>query len=111
MKMSTIDRRTGGDRRTAQRYSVSINVEWETSAGRKPGTVNDISQEGCFVLSSGEVEDGTLVLLFFPLSDGLRVQFICEVTNHTYEIGFGVRFTELSAAQKSYLSNLIDLQK
>ena len=110
--MSTIDRRTGGDRRTAPRYSVSINVEWEAAGGgRKKGTVNDISREGCFVLCSGEVEDGDQVLIFFPLSDGMKVQFTCEVVNHTYEIGFGVRFNELSAGQKDFLSKLIDSLK
>jgi hypothetical protein len=105
--MSTIDRRTGGERRTAPRYSVNIYVEWEAGGGRKKGTVNDISREGCFVLCSGEVEDGEKVFIFFPLSDGMKVQFTCEVVNHTYEIGFGVRFTELSAAQKDFLSKLI----
>jgi hypothetical protein len=109
--MSTIDRRTGGDRRTEARYSVNINVEWETSTGRKKGIVNDISREGCFVLCSGEVEDGERVLVFFPLSDGMKVQFTSEVVNHTYEIGFGVRFTELSAAQKDFLTKLIDSLK
>ena len=109
--MSTIDRRTGSERRTAPRYSVNINVEWESGAGRKKGTVNDISREGCFILCSGEVEDGEKVLVFFPLSDGMKVQFSCEVVNHTYEIGFGVAFTELSAAQKDFLSKLIDSLK
>lgn len=109
--MSTIDRRTGGDRRAAPRYSVNIAVEWEAAVGRKKGTVNDISSEGCFVLCSGEVEDGERVLIFFPLSDGIKVQFTGEVTNHTYEIGFGVHFIELSAAQKDFLSKLIDSMK
>lgn len=109
--MSTIDRRTGGDRRIEPRFSVNISVEWETAAGRKKGTVNDISREGCFVLCSGEVEDGERVLLFFPLSDGMKVQFTSEVVNHTFEIGFGVRFSELSAAQKDFLSKLIDSLK
>jgi hypothetical protein len=109
--MSTIDRRTGGDRRTAPRYNVNISVDWEASTGRKKGTVNDISREGCFVLCSGEVEDGERVLLFFPLTDGIKVQINCEVVNHIYEIGFGVRFVELSAAQKDFLSKLIDSLK
>jgi hypothetical protein len=109
--MSTIDRRTGSERRTATRYSVQINVEWEAAAGRKKGIVNDISREGCFVLCSGEVEDGERILIFFPLSDGIKVQFTSEVVNHTYEIGFGVRFTDLSAAQKDFLSKLIDSLK
>ncbi len=106
-----IDRRTGSDRRTESRYSVHINVEWEASGGRKQGTVNDISREGCFVLCSGEVEDGERVLIFFPLSDGMKVQFTSEVVNHTFEIGFGVRFTDLSAAQKGFLTKLIDSLK
>ncbi|HEY0460569.1 MAG TPA: PilZ domain-containing protein [Pyrinomonadaceae bacterium] len=109
--MSTIDRRTGGDRRTAPRFNVNINVEWEASVGRKKGVVNDISHEGCFVLSSGEVEDGERVLLFFPLTDGIKVLFTSEVVNHIYEIGFGVRFLELSGAQKEFLTKLIDSLK
>jgi hypothetical protein len=111
MKMSTIDRRTGGERRSEPRYSVNINIEWAASVGRKKGTINDISREGCFVLCSGEVEDGERVLIFFPLSDGIKVQFTCEVVNHIYEIGFGVRFIEISAAQKGFLTKLIDALK
>lgn len=109
--MSTIDRRTGGERRTEPRYSVNIPVEWEARAGRKRGTVNDISREGCFVLCSGEVEDGERALVFFPLSDGIKVQFTGEIVNHIYEIGFGFRFTELSAAQRGFLTKLINSLK
>jgi hypothetical protein len=101
----------GGERRTNPRYSVNVVVEWETSLGRKKGTINDISDEGCFVLCSGEVEDGESVKIFFPLSDGMKVQFLGEIVNHIYEIGFGVQFTELGAAQKDFLSNFIDSLK
>jgi PilZ domain len=109
--MSTIDRRAGGDRRTSARYTVNIAVEWEANVGRKFGTINDISREGCFVLCSGEVEDGERVLIFIPLSDGIKVQFTGEVVNHIYDIGFGVRFMELSVAQKGFLTKLIDSLK
>jgi hypothetical protein len=106
--MSTIDRRSGGDRRLEPRYSVNLEIEWEAAVGRKKGTINDISQEGCFVLCSGEVEDGERVLLFFPLTDGIKVQFTGEVINHTFDIGFGVQFTEMSAAQRKLLTKLIE---
>ena len=109
--MSTIDRRTGSERRTAPRYSVNIDVEWEAALGRKKGTINDISHEGCFVLCSGEVEDNEIVKVFFPLSDGIKVEFLGEIVNHIYEIGFGVRFFELGVAQKSFLSKFIDSLK
>jgi PilZ domain len=109
--MSTIDRRTGGERRIVPRYSINLEIEWEAGNGRKKGTINDISREGCFVLCSGEVEDGEKVKIFFPLSDGMKVQFLSEVVNHIYEIGFGVRFIELGIAQKSFLSKFIDSLK
>jgi hypothetical protein len=109
--MSTIDRRTGTERRTEPRYSVNIDIEWEAGGGRKKGTINDISREGCFVLCSGEVEDGDKIRLFFPLSDGMKVQFLGEVANHIYEIGFAIKFIELGIAQKSFLSRFIDSLK
>ncbi len=109
--MSTIDRRTSGERRTEPRYSINIDIEWESNAGRKKGTINDISREGCFVLCSGEVEDGDKVRIFFPLSDGMKVQFHGEVVNHIYELGFGVKFVEMGIAQKSFLARFIDSLK
>jgi hypothetical protein len=106
-----MDRRTGSERRTAARYSVNIEVEWEANVGRKNGIINDISREGCFVLCSGEVEDGEKVKIFFPLSDGMKVQFLSAVVNHIYDIGFGVRFVELGVAQKTFLSKFIESLK
>lgn len=104
----TNDRRSGKDRRAVERAGVTIDVEWEGLIGRKPGTIGDISAQGCFVLCSGEVEDGENVRIFLPLSDGMRVQFWGEVANHVLEIGFAVRFIELSDAQKDFLEKFTD---
>ncbi len=56
-----------------ERRSVSIDVEWEDLISRKPETIGDISAQGCFVLCSGEVEDGENVKILLPLSDGMKV--------------------------------------
>ncbi|MGI9054861.1 MAG: PilZ domain-containing protein, partial [Pyrinomonadaceae bacterium] len=53
--MDISDRRSGSERRTNKRFSVNIDVEWEGSVGRQPGTISDVSTTGCFVLCSGEV--------------------------------------------------------
>ncbi|MEZ5425314.1 MAG: PilZ domain-containing protein [Pyrinomonadaceae bacterium] len=103
-----LDRRSGDDRRQGNRFSVKIDVEWEGMVGRKNGTISDISVNGCFVLCSGEVDDGENVKIFFPLSGGMKVQFWGEVVNHFLEIGFAVRFIELSAAQKDFLEKFVD---
>ena len=106
--MPTQDRRSGGERRNNRRFSVNIDVEWEGLVGRKSGTISDISVQGCFVLSSGDVEDGENVKIFFPLTDGRTIQFWGEVANHVLEIGFAMRFIELNDAQKDFLEKFTD---
>jgi len=101
------DRRSGDDRRGTNRYPVDVTIEWEAAAGRQSGNMSDLSFDGCFVLGSGDVEDGDNVKLFIPLGDGMKVQFDGRVANHVIEIGFGVKFTPLSQAQKEVLTKLV----
>ena len=101
------DRRSGKERRVIKRLVVNIKVEWEGANGRQQGAINDINRQGCFLLCSGEVEDGDYVKIFLPLGDKMKVQFWGEVVNHIYEIGFAVRFIELSDAQKELLERLV----
>lgn len=101
------DRRSGKERRVIKRLVVNIKVEWEGANGRQQGTINDLSRQGCFILCSGEVEDGEYVKVLLPLADKMKVQFWGEVVNHIYEIGFAVRFIELSDAQKEFLERLV----
>ena len=102
------DRRSGGDRRSIERFKTNIEIEWEASTGRKNGTISDLSVVGCFVLCSGEVEDGERVKIFFPLTDGRKIPLPGEVANHIYEIGFAMRFIDLTEAQKDFLEVYVD---
>ncbi len=104
----TQDRRTGKDRRVVERIQINIDIEWEGLVGRKSGTISDISPHGCFVLCSGEVEDGETVKIFFPLTDGRKIQLWGEVANHVFEIGFAVKFIELTDAQAEFLEVFVD---
>lgn len=85
------------------RYPVEIDIEWQGTGGRAPGTMSDVSLDGCFVLSSGDVNDGEQVKVFIPLADGMKVEFTGRVANHVYEIGFGIKFDQLSLAQRDLL--------
>ena len=109
--MAMVERRSGRDRRNIERFAVNIEIEWEGLAGRLTGTIADISRQGCFVLSGGEVEDGENIKIFLPLSDGMKVQFWGEVSNHTIEIGFAVRFIELTEVQRDFLEKFVDTLK
>jgi hypothetical protein len=105
--MSNYDRRSGSERRATNRYPVEVDIEWQSSGERQKGTLSDVSFDGCFILGSGEVEDGENVLVFIPLADGMKVQFAGSVANHVFEIGFGVKFDQLSAAQREVLVGLV----
>lgn len=106
--MGIRDRRSGRERRDGKRHSVNIEIEWEGLIGRKSGIISDLSREGCFVLCSGDVEDGESIKIFLPLGDGMKVQFWSEVVNHVFEIGFAVRFVEMSEAQNDFLDKFLD---
>jgi hypothetical protein len=101
------DRRSGNERRSSNRFPVEVDIEWESGGIRLSGTINDVSLDGCFVLGPGEVNDGEAVKLFVPLADGMKVQFDGTVANSVFEIGFGVRFATLNAAQRDVLMQLV----
>jgi hypothetical protein len=106
--MTISERRAGSNRRAVERFNVNIEIEWEGLVGKKAGTISDISTTGCFVLCSGEVEDGENVKIFFPLTNGRTIQFWGEVVNHFIEIGFAIKFIELSEAQQEFLEVFVD---
>ena len=77
--------------------------------GCRKGTLSDISEEGCFVLSEVDVSDGELVKIYIPLTDGMKIEFLGQVANFVYEIGFAVHFISLSEAQKEFITNFVEL--
>ena len=107
MKKETPDRRRSTDRRSSRRYTVTIDMEWEYLGDRHPGTISDLSEGGCFVLTGVEVQDGDEVGLLLPIGDGMKVQYIGTITNHVHEIGFAASFTRVSEAQRNVLRSYL----
>ena len=101
------DRRSGTERRGTNRFPVELDIEWQGTGERSPGTLSDVSLDGCFVLGSGDVTDGEHIKIFVPLVDGMKVQFDGKVANHVFEIGFGINFEPLSEAQRELLVGLV----
>ena len=110
--MREIDRRTtADDRRSQKRYQINLDVEWENHNRRRAGTLSDISEGGCFVLTDVDVSDGEFVKVFIPLSDGMKVEFMGQVANFVSEIGFAVNFLSLSDAQKEFIHSFVEVYK
>lgn len=106
-KREAPDRRRSSDRRSSRRYAVLIDIEWERNEERHPGTISDLSDGGCFVLTGVEVEDGEAVSLYIPIGDSMKAQYKGEITNHVTEIGFAVKFSRISEAQRSVLTSYL----
>ena len=105
--MVVIDRRKGSDRRKHRRHAVRIDVDWENPMGRRTARISDVSIDGCFVLSSGDIDDGQIVKVFFPLSNGKKALFWGKIVNHVFDVGFGLRFVAVTDVQQVLLKKLL----
>ncbi|MEP7076933.1 MAG: PilZ domain-containing protein [Acidobacteriota bacterium] len=105
--MTVIDRRIGKDRRRYARHTVRIDVDWESPGAKRTARISDVSLAGCFLLSAGEVDDGQIVKVFFPLNNGNRALFWGKIVNHVFEVGFAVRFVGLTDVQDSLLRRMV----
>jgi len=96
------------DRRSAPRVRVNLPARWEGALSRETATVTDISRNGCFVLTGGNVEVKELVSLEIQLTDTQAVHFWAEVVDAASEIGFALRFNSSSPEDESTLATFLD---
>jgi hypothetical protein len=82
----------GEERRKDVRYRVNLRVRWEGRRAGRDGTVTDISNAGCFVLTDDLVMAGDLVKIELLLPAGI-ITCWGHVIYTAEEIGFGVRFS------------------
>lgn len=99
------DRRSGNERRLTPRHALSVDIEWEMNGIRRHGTLGDLSARGCFVLTSGMVTNGEVIVILLPLPDGKVMPIKAEILNSVFDIGFGVRFARLTPEQEDVVKN------
>ena len=96
------------DRRSAPRARVKLPARWEGVLSREKATVTDISRNGCFVLTGGNVEMKELVFLEIQLTEQQLVNFWGEVVNEASEIGFAVKFNSSSPEDEAALAKFLE---
>ncbi|MDM7924044.1 MAG: PilZ domain-containing protein [Pyrinomonadaceae bacterium] len=107
--MGGTDRRSGIDRRKTRRARVNTPIEWESHSGKRTGTVSDLSRDGCFVLTSGDVSAGERIFINFPLTDGGKARLPAEIGETVFDIGFAAKFVGLTVAQNEFLERFVEL--
>ncbi len=96
------------DKRGAKRVEVSLDARWEGVLAQCAGTIVDLSQSGCFILTSDLAAHDELIRLEVELPTGRSVHLWGEIVYKISEMGFGVRFTGVSDADRAVLELLID---
>lgn len=96
------------DRRQAPRVKVNLPARWEGVLAQREATVTNLSVNGCFVLTGGNVEQKELVRLEINLPDGEPIYVWSEVVDPAEEIGFAVRFTSTSDEEHARLEEYIN---
>jgi len=96
------------ERRSAPRVRVKLPARWEGVLSRGDATVTDLSRNGCFVLTGGEVEIKELVSLEIQLTDQQAVHFWAAVVNLAVEIGFALKFNSSSPEDEAALAKYLE---
>ena len=96
------------ERRKAPRARVKLAARWEGAMSRESGTVTDLSRNGCFVLTGGEVESKELVWLEIQLNDSETVNFWAEVVDAASDIGFALKFNSSSPEDEAALAKFLE---
>jgi hypothetical protein len=90
------------------RVRFPLEMRWEGLSGRHTSRIYDISLSGCYVETLGEVQTGERVRFGVQSPTGRWLTFEGEVAHHQPNMGFGLRFVNLSETQRDVLTRLID---
>jgi len=96
------------DRRSAPRARVKLQARWEGVLSRENATITDLSRNGCFVLTGGNVDVKELVWLEIQLTEQQKVNFWAEVVNQASEIGFALKFNSSSPEDEAALAKFLE---
>ena len=96
------------DRRAAPRVRVNLRARWEGALCKDIGFISDLSRNGCFLLTGGQVQIKELIWLEIALPGAEPIHFWAEVVDTAYEIGFAVRFNSGDGDDHARLAHFIE---
>lgn len=96
------------ERRKHKRVPLLLDVVWEGGAGSYEVRTSDVGMGGCFIDSHGQVRVGEASYFKLRLPGGRWVEFRGEVTNAFPNVGFGVRFLNMSEEARTSIAQLLD---
>ena len=99
------------EKRKHGRLPLVMEVSWEGSGNKSLARTTDISETGCFVDTLGPVEVGETLNINFVSPDGKGISVQGRVMYQQTGVGFGVRFTKVSDADRLRLAAILKAQE
>lgn len=98
------------EKRKHDRIALVMEASWEGSGTKSVARTTDISLTGCFVDTLGQVGVGDVLNLRFTSPGGDHISVEGKVMYHQNGVGFGVRFTRMSDADRRRLESILNPQ-
>jgi hypothetical protein len=95
------------ERRSKPRLSVHLDAVWHADEEKHSARITDLSENGCYLDTVGEVMVGEIVAFRVLFPDGDWLYLEGEVRHHRHGMGFGVQFVDLNEEQMENLSRLL----
>lgn len=98
------------EKRTAQRVATNFPARWRGVSGAHEGRVEDLSVNGCFVNTTGNVDVGETVSLLIQLPSGEWLPLRGKVAFFQQLTGFSVSFAHADEKERECLDQLVASQ-
>ena len=96
------------NRRRDVRVSLPLEARFEALSGKHTARLSDVSLGGCYVETLSHVTIGEAIQFGIHLPTGRWLTLKGEVVYHHRNLGFGVRFVDLSDEEREMLEHIVE---
>lgn len=99
------------EKRKSPRAPILLEVLWESATGKYEARTSDVSLGGCFIDTIGRVAVGETISFKLRLLSGQWIELQGEVKYELPQMGFGVKFKNLSPLSQKHLEAHVKTQE
>ena len=96
------------DRRNSERVPFPLEARWAGQSGLHSARISDVSLGGCYIESLSQVSVGEKIDFEIQLPTGKWMRLRGQVAFRHENMGFGLRFAELTALERNLLENVVN---
>ena len=98
------------EKRKHGRIPLVLDASWDEFGSNSRGRTTDISVTGCFIDTLVQMSVGETLDFKIRMPDGTRISVDGEVMYQQQGLGFGVRFTKISDADRLRLDTILNAE-